>query len=139
VLLGALRYGQDGQDYRDQTITPGVYTLRYGLQPQNGAHLGVSPFRDYALLLPASKDTKVEILAKKPLEETSAEAAGTTHPAVLMLLASTDPAKAGEPTIVEDKEKSTWGVVIPIPLAVKGESAPAALDVQLVVSGAAMP
>ena len=47
-LLGALRFPGEGHDYRDQTIAQGVYTLRYGLQPVNGDHLGVSPFRDYA-------------------------------------------------------------------------------------------
>jgi hypothetical protein len=139
ILLGALRYAGDGQDYRDQTIAPGVYTLRYGLQPQNGAHLGVSAFRDYALLLPSAKDTKVEPIAKKPLEETSAEAAGTSHPAVLMLLAAPEPLKAGEPGMVEDKEKNTWGVAIPLPLVVKGDAGPVSLDVQVIISGAAMP
>ena len=139
VLIGALRYAVDGQDFRDQTIGPGVYTLRYGLQPQNGAHLGASPFRDFALLLPASKDTKIENIAKKPLDETSAEAAGTSHPAVLMLFAATEPAKATEPAIVEDKEKNTWGVVLPLPLTVKGDAALATIDIQLIVSGAVAP
>ncbi len=139
ILLGALRYASPGQDFRDQAIPPGAYTLRYGVQPQNGAHLGVSPFRDYALLLPAAKDQKLETMAKKPLEEKSAEAAGTSHPGVLMLLAAAEPAKADSPTIAEDKEKNTWAVVFPLPLAVKGESGPIALDVQLIVSGAAMP
>ncbi len=139
VLIGALRYGGEGQDYRDQTIASGVFTLRYGLQPQNGAHLGASSFRDYALLLPAANDPTVNDLAKKPLDEKSAEAAGTSHPAVLMLLAATEPAKADEPGVVEDKEKNTWAVVVPLPLLVKGDAAPAKLDVQLIVSGAAMP
>src|SRR4051812_45150556 len=44
-LLGALRFVAEGHDYRDQSIAAGVYTLRYGLQPVNGDHLGVSPFR----------------------------------------------------------------------------------------------
>ena len=51
-LLGALRFPGEGHDYRDQAIAQGVYTLRYGLQPVNGDHLGVSPYRDYALLAP---------------------------------------------------------------------------------------
>ncbi len=49
-LLGVIRYQSEGYDYRDQTIEPGIYTVRYGLQPVNGDHLGVSPFRDYGLL-----------------------------------------------------------------------------------------
>ena len=50
-LLGACQFAAEGHDYRDQEIPKGLYTLRYGLQPVNGDHLGVSPFRDYALLL----------------------------------------------------------------------------------------
>lgn len=134
VLLGAMRYSAEGQDYRDQTIGPGVYTVRYGLQPQNGAHLGKSPFRDYFLLLPAAKDTSPDVLAKKPLDERSAEAAGTTHPACLELLAAPESAKADAPRMVQDQEKNTWALVVPVPLAVGGEAA--ALDMQIIVSGA---
>jgi hypothetical protein len=137
-LLGAVRYLVEGQDYRDQAIAVGVYTFRYGLQPVNGAHLGVSPFRDYALLLPASKDTSTADLARKGLEEKSAEAAGTSHPAVLMLLTAPDPTK-NEPSIVRDEGKDTWGAVVPLSLAVKGSTDPVPLPIQLIVSGAAAP
>lgn len=139
VLLGAVRYATTGQDYRDQPIKPGVYTIRYGLQPQNGAHLGASDYRDFALLLPGAKDLTPVTIAKKPLDERSAEAVGTSHPGVLVLLASAEPAKADAPAVIEDAQKNTWGVVVPLPLAVKGESTATTLDVQLIVSGAAMP
>jgi hypothetical protein len=135
VLVGAIRYGSDGQDFRDQAIPPGVYTVRFGLQPQNGAHLGKSPYRDYFLLLPAAKDTSPDVLAKKPLDEKSAEAAGTTHPACLELLAAAEPTKADDPKMVQDQEKNTWALAVPVPLAVKGDAAPAALDMQVIVSG----
>ena len=75
-LLGAVRYLAEGQDYRDQAIAPGVYTLRYGLQPVNGAHLGVSAYRDYALLSPAAKDATLDDLPPRKLEGLSAEAPG---------------------------------------------------------------
>ena len=68
-MLGALRFPGEGHDYRDQTIAKGVYTLRYGLQPVNGDHLGVSTYRDYALLVPAAKDSGVKDLAVKKLNE----------------------------------------------------------------------
>ena len=136
TLLGALRYPVEGHDYRDQSIAQGVYTLRYGLQPVNGDHLGVSPYRDYALLLPAAKDTKVADLPKKSLEERSAESAGTSHPAVLMLLMP--PAGAGAaPAMFHDGEKDTWGALMPLTLGVKGASAPATFSVQLIVVGVA--
>jgi len=137
-LLGALRFPGEGHDYREQAIAKGVYTLRYGLLPINGDHLGVSPNRDYALLLPAAKDTAIASLPRKKLEAGSAESAGTSHPAILMLTAATEasPAK-GEPALVRDEEKNTWGVVVPLSLAVDGESAPVTLNVQLVVVGVA--
>lgn len=134
-LLGAVRFVVEGHDYRDQSIPPGVYTLRYGLQPINGDHLGVSPFRDYALLLPAAKDGSTAPLEKKPLEKTSAETAGASHPAVLMLLAA--PANAKAPGIARDEAKNTWGAVVGLPLTVPGESSPATLPVQIIVVGAA--
>jgi hypothetical protein len=136
VLLGAIRYGAEGQDFRDQTIPPGLYTVRYGLQPQNGAHLGKSTYRDYFLLLPAAKDTSADVLAKKPLDERSAEAAGTTHPACLELLAAAEPVKPDAPKMIQDQDKNTWALVVPVPLAVKGEPGGASIDVQVIVSGA---
>ncbi len=139
TLIGALRFPAEGHDYRDQTIAKGVYTVRYGIQPVNGDHLGVSPFRDYCLLLPATKDVSLEDLPKKPLEERSAESAGTSHPAILMLLKAPDSAPA-PPSIVHDEEKNTWGAVMPLRLDVKGSSSsPAALKIRLIVVGAAMP
>jgi hypothetical protein len=135
-LLGAVRFSAEGHDYRDQAIAAGVYTMRYGLQPVNGDHLGVSENRDYALLVPAAKDTSLTDLPRKALETQSAEAAGTNHPAVFILLAPPEGSK-DEPAMVNDPGKMTWGLVAPLPLAVKGESAGAVLRVQLVVSGAA--
>jgi hypothetical protein len=136
-LLGALRFPEEGHDYRDQTIAKGVYTLRYGLQPVNGDHLGVSTYRDYALLLPAGKDKAVADLPEKRLEQQSAESAGTNHPAVLMLLAAPAGSK-GEPAMAHDEALDTWGAVVPLNLAVKGQSGPLSLPIQLILVGVAM-
>jgi len=135
-LLGALRFHVEGGDYRGQPIIEGVYTLRYGLQPVNGAHLGVSTYRDYALLIQADKDSAVTDLPQQKLEDESAEAAESSHPAVLMLLAAPSPS-AGAPKLVHDEEKDLWGAIVPLSLDVKG-GAPATLDVQLIVVGQAM-
>jgi hypothetical protein len=135
-LIGALRFSGEGHDYRDQAIAKGAYTVRYGLLPLNGDHLGVSPYRDYALLLPAAKDAKLNDLPRKPLEERSAEAAGTSHPAILMLLTA-PPSAGAPPAMVHDAEKDTWGAVVPLSLDVKGSSAPTPLNVQFVVVGVA--
>lgn len=137
-LLGALRFPVEGHDYRDQPIATGVYTIRYGLQPVNGDHLGVSPYRDFALLVEAAKDKELANLPQKRLEDQSAEAAGTSHPAVLMLLPAPDEARSKSPSMVHDETKDTWGAVLALKLAVKGDSSAATLPLQLVVAGVAM-
>ena len=137
-LLGVLEFAEEGHDYRDQAIAPGVYTLRYGLQPVNGDHLGVSQYRDYALLVPAEKDTDVATLPQKKVEKSSNEAAGSNHPAVMLLVAAPADAK-GEAKTVEDSAKNLWGLVLPLTLKVEGAADAAPLAVQLIISGAAMP
>jgi len=137
-LIGALRFAEEGHDFRDQAIAKGVYTLRYGLQPMNGDHLGASPFRDFALLVPAAKDKALADLAAKALHQESAESAGTSHPAILMLLEAPAGANKAGASMVHDEEKNTWGVVTSLTLLPKGESATVALPVQLVIVGMAM-
>lgn len=134
-LLGAARYHEEGYDYRDQAIVPEVYTLRYGLQPVNGDHLGVSPFRDYALLVQAEEDRMPADLDEKELERQSAQAAGTNHPAVLMLVRP--PAEVKAPAISRDEAKDLWGAVLPLSVKAGDASEPRTVPVQLVVVGAA--
>jgi len=135
-FLGILQFAMEGHDYRDQSIAKGVYTMRYGLQPVNGDHLGVSDFRDYVLLLPAAKDKALAPPTRKQLEERSAESAGTTHPAAFLLLLAPKGAKA-EPVAHHDPAKNTWSVVLPMRLQVKGQNDPVIYPVQIVVIGTA--
>ncbi len=135
-LLGAARYHSEGFDYRDQSIVPGLYTVRYGLQPVNGDHLGVSPFRDFSLLVPAKQDEKAGPLEEKDLERQSAEAAGTNHPAVLMLVKAPGTSKDA-PSMIRDEEKNLWGAVLPLPVKVGDAGKVTEVPVQLIVVGAA--
>jgi hypothetical protein len=135
-LLGVVEFAKEGHDYRDQPISKGVYTMRYGLQPVNGDHLGVSTYRDYILLLPATKDKSLAVPNRKQLEERSAEAAGTSHPAAFLLLMAPPGAKS-DPAMHHDSEKQTWGVILPLRLQVKGQIEALVQPVQLVVVGAA--
>ena len=131
-----LQFTAEGHDYRDQPIAKGVYTMRYGLQPVNGDHLGVSTYRDYVLLLPAAKDKSVAPPTRKQLEERSAESAGTSHPASFLMLMAPEGAKP-ESAVVRDAEKNTWSVVLPLSLQVKGQAEAMLYPVQLVVVGSA--
>lgn len=137
-LLGVLRFPGEGFDFRDQSIAAGLYTVRYGIQPTDGAHLGASPYRDFALLIPAAQDKTLKDLPKKQLQESSAKSAGTSHPAVLMLLAPPDgtTASASAPTLAHDETKNTWGVVVGLPLDLGGGKSDT-LNMQLIVVGKA--
>ena len=136
-FLGVLKFVSEGHDYRDQTIPKGVYTIRYGLQPVNGDHLGVSVYRDYALLIPAAKDTDLANIPKKPLHEKSAESAGASHPACLLLVTPTSP-PAALPSMAHDEEKATWGVNLPLNLDVKDAKKAFTQTIQFIVVGASM-
>jgi hypothetical protein len=136
-LIGLVQFGVEGHDYRDQPIAKGVYTMRYGLQPVNGDHLGVSPYRDYFLLLPAGKDKSLAPPPRKQLEERSAESAGTSHPAVFLLLQAPSEAARSGPAIIHDEDKSTWSVVLPLTLQIKGQTDPVVHPVAMVIVGSA--
>jgi hypothetical protein len=103
TLLGVIRFPGKGADRRGQVIPAGVYTLRYSLFPVDGAHSGVAPQRDFALLTPLSADPSP---AAKPafddLVKMSGKASGTPHPAVLSL--ETPPAGASAPSVVKEGE-----------------------------------
>jgi len=93
ALLGALRFPGKGSDRRGQTIKPGVYTLRYSLQPVNGDHQGVAPQRDFLVMVPAADDTKPgDIPNIDDLMKMSRKASGTPHPAVLSMSSSSNAA-----------------------------------------------
>jgi hypothetical protein len=136
-MLGVLQFAAEGHDYRDQPIAKGVYTIRYGLQPVNGDHLGVSAYRDYSLLVPAAKDQTVALPARKQLEERSALSAGTSHPAVFLMLAAPQDSSKAAAAMIHDAEKNTWSVVLPLALQVRGQAEPVAYSVRLVIVGAA--
>jgi len=86
TLLGAIRFPTQGADRRGQPIKPGVYTLRYSLQPLNGDHLGVSPQRDFLVLVPAGDDKDLNAAPNfDALMAMSRKASGTPHPAVLSM------------------------------------------------------
>jgi hypothetical protein len=109
-LLGILRFPGKGADRRDQSIPAGVYTLRYSNFPVDGAHSGVAPQRDFALLTPIAGDP--DPAAKPAFEELvkmSAKASGTPHPAVLSM--ETPPSGASAPSVVKEGEHD-WTLTV---------------------------
>ena len=85
TLVGAMRVSGSFKEIRGKVVKPGVYTLRYGQQPQNGDHLGISPFREYLLISPAVIDTDPKVLGFDGVVALSKEVIGTAHPASLSI------------------------------------------------------
>lgn len=107
-LVGVLRFPRKGADFRGQEIAAGAYTLRYGDQPVDGNHVGTFDTRDFLLLLPAAADESTAALPEAELFEKSAQAAGSTHPAIWPLV---KPAGDGaKPTLRHIEEKEWWTV-----------------------------
>ncbi len=84
-LVGAVRVTGPFKEIRGKTVKGGVYTLRFGLQPQNGDHLGASPYREYLLLSPAAVDTSETALGFDGTVAIAKLTTGTSHPATLSL------------------------------------------------------
>jgi hypothetical protein len=130
-LLGVMKFGAPGSDYRGQPIKPGVYTLRYCLILQDGNHLGAAPILDFVLLLPASEDTKDPdaVMTTEEVVALSRKASGTNHPAVINL--APPPPATGNAALEKD-EMDHWV------LKVKSQSKPAAdLPIGIIVVGRA--
>lgn len=122
ALVGAVRMSSDFHDIRGRIVKPGVYTLRYGLQPQNGDHIGISPFREFLLLSPAALDTQAPPLGHEGTIEISTVAIGGSHPAVW----SIDPPVAGAEQAVLSTHKTDLdhdAVIFEVPVVRGGNPA----------------
>jgi hypothetical protein len=93
AVVGAVRIAQAMNDIRGLTVKPGVYTLRFAHQPQDGDHSGVSPFREFLLLCPAAADQTADALGYKGTVSLSKKASGRSHPITL----SVDPPTTDQP------------------------------------------
>ncbi|HKS82563.1 MAG TPA: hypothetical protein VJR23_13755 [Candidatus Acidoferrales bacterium] len=116
ALVGVVRFDSKGADFREQTVQPGVYTMRYMLQPVDGNHQGVSQYRDFLLLVPASLDTTLDDMAPDALIKASKKASGTGHPSVWSLMPS-DGAPSTLPGIAHQDDADLWVVFFQDPLA----------------------
>jgi hypothetical protein len=118
TLVGAVSLGSQFRDIRGRVIKPGVYTLRYGIQPDNGDHLGVSPYRQFLLLSPAASDPDPAPRGHEGTIEISTLAVGGSHPAVL----SIDPPVAkAEALQLHKTELDHEAVIMEVPLVRDGK------------------
>ena len=126
-LVGVLHFSEAASDFRGQSVAAGFYTLRYGLMPSDGNHLGAAPNRDFLLLIPAGSDpdpsAKFEF---QKLIVLSRQASASKHPAVLSMV---QPGESKTAALSRDEEdhyvfsgsvKLSSGTEIPIAFVVKG-------------------
>src|ERR1043166_2307217 len=100
TLLGAVSIAKSQRDYRDDELAAGIYTMRFGLQPTDGNHLGTSEFPYFALLIPAKLDPTVDgISTYKALTKASSKETTTENPVILSLRPAA--AEGGEPKLNE--------------------------------------
>jgi hypothetical protein len=84
-LVGVLRLGANWTDIRGFTVRPGVYTLRFALQPQNGDHVGVSPNREFLLPAPAADDVTVDPVGYDGAVALAKKSSRRAHPASISI------------------------------------------------------
>lgn len=127
-LIGVVRFDRKGADFRDQDIDKGVYTIRYGQQPVDGAHVGTSPTRDFLLLIRAEDDPNVAPTGKDELIKRSAAAAESSHPCLLSMQRRT----AETYPSMRHAEETDWWI-----LALQGTAGEKALSIEFVIAGVA--
>lgn len=132
-LIGLVHFRRRGAEFRDQPISSGWYTIRFALQPVDGNHVGTSPTRDFLLLVDAEKDELPENWDQQDLNEASAEAAGSSHPAMLCLQRPTE----GSELALRHDEANDWWVLHLLAKGVANDKS-RDLPVDLVVVGHAV-
>ncbi len=86
TLMGAIAVIADERDYRDDELYQGVYTIRFGLRPEDGNHLGTSEHLYFAVLIDAKNDKELgKITKSRQLVKASSKTSATDHPMILSL------------------------------------------------------
>jgi hypothetical protein len=117
TFLGVARFHRAGSDYKANDFPAGVYTVRNGLQPRDGDHLGVSESRDFVLLSPVKADQGLDPIAAKELVKLSTQVSGISHPTVLYLIKVVGDAKP--PRVFHDEENERWVIDLEAPASGK--------------------
>ncbi|MEK6284188.1 MAG: hypothetical protein AABO57_00440 [Acidobacteriota bacterium] len=130
TLIGVITFANATTDFRGQSVKAGSYTMRYAIHPTDGNHMGISPIRDFLVLLPVATDSSPDAQFKfEELTKMSTKVTGTSHPAILSLvqLASAQAA----PRLEADENnhvafsaaiKTKSGATMPIAFVVKGHA-----------------
>jgi len=105
TFFGVIVLAKNTRDCRGNMIPAGAYNLRYELQPNDGAHLGVTPTPDFLLLVPAAADANPgQTYSFVQLMALSKQVAGKNHPSPMNLV----PADVTQfPSVITDADGHT--------------------------------
>jgi hypothetical protein len=101
-FLGVIHFPTDTSDYRGQATKAGFYTMRFALILENGAHLGVSPTRDFILLCAPNEDQDPKKITAAETIKLSIKASGSGHPSPWSIMPPS--AKEGLPKAIKTEE-----------------------------------
>jgi hypothetical protein len=145
TLVGALKLSAPYPDVRGKTIPSGLYTLRYGVAPQNNDQLRGSPSRDFLLLSPAAVDSKVAALGHDGVVALAKQTPGmlsldpfvaTATPAAPV--AALDPARLAAPRAALRNEAGQTAALFSVPVSREGSDA-GVLTFGLMLAGVIQP
>jgi hypothetical protein len=130
AVLAVINFPKSFLDFRGQEVKAGAYTLRYALHPTDGNHMGISPYRDFLLLIPVTVDQNIDATYKfEELVKLSAKSLGGNHPAMMSLVlaeGAAGTAKLSENEhshlVLTTKVKTAAGGDLPIAFVVKGQA-----------------
>ncbi len=134
ALLGAIVVHQgEHRDFRDDPIDPGTYVLRMSLQPEDGDHLGTSPFDTFAILVPYDTDDELKEYADPEfMVELASENTVAEHPAIIALQPM-DGAEGEFPRLHVNEEEGWHSFCMKFPVKAGADSA--VLPVHVVFEG----
>lgn len=136
TLMGAMKILGDERDYRDDELYPGTYTVRFGLRPQDGNHLGTSDHLYFAVLIEAKNDQELgKISRSKQLTRASSKTSATDHPMILSLY-PVSAADAETPSVHEPAPEHK-AIRLSIPTVTAEGKEAGAITFDLVVEGVA--
>ncbi len=135
TLVGALRsYGQE-YDYKEIPIAEGCYALRYGVQPEDGDHLGTSPTRDFLVLTSFRHDKKPDAVEDmERLNNLAKLASSTEHPLTLYLIEPQGEERK-EARLYPEGERDEWIVEVAPAARVAGAEEATTLRLGIVMIG----
>jgi hypothetical protein len=121
ALVGLVELAAPWNDYRKLPIPAGRYTLRYGVQPADGDHMGQTYFRDFLMLVPLADDAfPPDGAEQEQVLEAAKKSTGAAHPGVMALYQIYEPQSAigmvandyGEPCLALPLGSVVMGLVV---------------------------